>query len=299
MRILKRNEILALLESTRKNSWSILAANIFDLVGVDAAVYASSEKKIPVLVQSSYKAIKLIGDGDFDLGLNLISKHLEAYTEHKDSAELIFGLDHFSVNDVSDETEFFEVLKHALQVPQLSYVMVDASALSFDENIRISAKAVSLIKSADKIAEAEINATPGKEDGNQFDNSSLAVDMISEFLEKVDPDTVGFDLGLLHGSHGLKKRDINWEMINQFYKISDRHFFVLHGGSSAKESDLKKGRGLFSKVNISGIFKEAVYEELKTLICAKEKNSSPESTRFAAREVLKKETLKYLEILSA
>lgn len=146
-------------------------------------------------------------------------------------------------------------------------VMIDASALPFEENIAITKKVCELAHPLGVSVEGELGTigttdgdTEGGTDSIIYTNPEDAV----RFVEETGCDALAVAIGTAHGIYpeGMKpelKQDLLSEIKS---KVSVP--LVLHGGSGNADSEIAEAvkRGI-NKINISSDIKDAFYQRLR------------------------------------
>jgi fructose-bisphosphate aldolase class II len=145
-------------------------------------------------------------------------------------------------------------------------VMIDASHLSFEENIAITKKVCELAHPLGISVEAELGTIGALENNMEgggeiiYTNPEDAV----RFVQETGCDTLAIAIGTSHGLYpaGMKpelKQDLLSEIKS---KVSIP--LVLHGGSGNKDSEIAEAvkRGI-TKINISSDIKAALYGQLR------------------------------------
>ena len=145
-------------------------------------------------------------------------------------------------------------------------VMIDASHLSFEENIAITKKVCELAHPLGISVEAELGTIGAMENNMEgggeiiYTNPEDAV----RFVEATGCDTLAVAIGTSHGLYpaGMKP-ELKQELLSEI-KAKVSVPLVLHGGSSNKDSEIQEAirRGI-TKINISSDIKVALYRQLR------------------------------------
>jgi len=145
-------------------------------------------------------------------------------------------------------------------------VMIDASHLSFEENIEITKKVCELAHPLGISVEAELGTIGALENNMEgggeiiYTNPEDAV----RFVEATGCDTLAVAIGTSHGLYpaGMKP-ELKQELLSEI-KAKVSVPLVLHGGSSNKDSEIQEAikRGI-TKINISSDIKVALYRQLR------------------------------------
>ncbi len=208
-----------LLTSALSNNIAVGAFNFSNMEIVQAIVEAANEEKQPVILQASSSAIKYMG---FPYIKAIVSAAAEV-SEEPISLHLDHGKD-------------FEVCKRCIDEGFTS-VMIDASSLSFEDNIKETKKVVEYARQYGVSVEAELGTLAGVEDEVIVDSNSAVYtdpDEAAEFIERTNIDSLAIAIGTSHGPNkGLKG---NPKLsISTLQKIKDKvgEFpLVLHGASA-------------------------------------------------------------------
>ena len=163
-----------------------------------------------------------------------------------------------------DHSDFGPILR-ALRTGFTS-VMIDASHLSFEENVRITKQVCALAHPLNISVEAELGTIGALENNMEGGNEIIYTnpDDAVRFVQETGCDTLAIAIGTSHGLYpaGMKpelKQDLLSEIKS---KVSVP--LVLHGGSGNKDSEIAEAvkRGI-SKINISSDIKAALYGQLR------------------------------------
>lgn len=146
-------------------------------------------------------------------------------------------------------------------------VMIDASALPFEENVSITKKVCELAHPLGVSVEGELGTigttdgdTEGGTDNIIYTNPEDAV----RFVEETGCDALAIAIGTAHGIYpaGMKP-ELRQDLLSEIKgKVSVP--LVLHGGSGNKDSEIAEAvkRGI-NKINISSDIKDALYQRLR------------------------------------
>lgn len=139
-------------------------------------------------------------------------------------------------------------------------VMLDASASSFEDNIRRSREVVDAVQSRGITVEAELghvgNGWVGSGEGTESGPDMLTEpDKVAEFVERTNVNALAVSIGTAHGVY-IKAPSLDVERLQKITASSDVPL-VLHGGSGTPEDQL-------AKVIANGICKINIYSELLT-----------------------------------
>ena len=120
-------------------------------------------------------------------------------------------------------------------------IMVDASALPFEENIEESRKTVEYCHFYGIPVEVELGALGGKEDDIEGEEGEGKTDpdMVVEFVEKTGCDLLAVSIGNVHGLVMEPKIDI--DLLDKIHKICPVPL-VMHGGSGIPYPILQEAR---------------------------------------------------------
>lgn len=150
-------------------------------------------------------------------------------------------------------------------------VMIDGSALPFEENVALCRKAVTLAHPVNVSVEGELG-TIGTADN--FGEAGSAVirytdpDDAARFIEESGVDTLAVAIGTCHGIYpkGVDPK-LRLDILKAIKaKVPDTPL-VLHGGSSNPDSEIGESVRLgISKINISSDIKAAYYNKMREVL---------------------------------
>lgn len=164
----------------------------------------------------------------------------------------------------------FEMLKKAIDLGFTS-VMVDASALPFEENIEFTKKIVALAHQKNVSVEAELGRLITKENGDiedgVIDPKDFYTDPLEakEFVERTNIDALAIAFGTAHGFYKAKPQ-LDFSVIERV-KNACNIPLVMHGGSGVSKEDTQKAiRCGIRKVNYYSYMSKAGYEAAEKVI---------------------------------
>ena len=267
-----------LLHKAQKGGYAIGAFNTNNLEITQAIVEAATELNAPVIIQTTKSAIEYAG---------LEEIYAIIHTELKNAPiPGIFHLDH---------GKSFEIAKECIDIGYPS-VMIDASVLSFDENVHLVKRIVNYAHQRGVQVESEFGAIGVGEEGiKEGETLFTDPDGAAEFVDQTGVDSLGVSIGNAHGAPDGEK--INIELLAQI-RSKVNIPLVLHGSSGLSESDLKKAvKNGICKVNIDTNIRKTAIAAMK-----EELDKNPKDYRDVlggARDEVKKLVMKYIKILGS
>lgn len=142
-------------------------------------------------------------------------------------------------------------------------VMIDRSALSYEENIRGTREVTDYAHAHGADVEAELGRLPNREGGNGG-GSALYTDpaLVPDFIARTDIDALAIAFGTAHGIYATKPV-LNMDVISEVAKRTDTPL-VMHGGSGISDEQYREviARGI-SKINYYTYMSYAGYAAAK------------------------------------
>jgi len=149
-------------------------------------------------------------------------------------------------------------------------VMIDASSLPLEENIKITKKVCDLAHPLNVSVEGElgtIGTTDGDAEGGSENILYTRPEDAVRFVEETGVDTLAIAIGTSHGIYpkGMQPK-LKQELLSEIKEKVDIPL-VLHGGSGNKDEEISEAvrRGI-NKINISSDIKDAFYQELRNTL---------------------------------
>jgi fructose-bisphosphate aldolase class II len=143
-----------------------------------------------------------------------------------------------------------ETVRKALDLGFTS-VMLDASTLPFEENVRKTREVVALARTYGATAEAELGRVGGSEDGSG-DHGIRCTDPgdAREFVARTGIDALAVAIGNIHGNYPAAPR-LAFDVLEEIHARTPVPL-VLHGGSGISDEDFRRAIALgIRKVNIA------------------------------------------------
>lgn len=225
-----------LLLDARKRGYAVGAFNTSNIEITQAIIAAAIAKKSPAIINISEAAIEYAG------GEKIIASVIKLLGEQKGAEKipLAIQLDHGKKIE-----KFSDYIKAGFTA-----LMMDASRLSYAENISLTVKTVKLAHKNKISAQGEIGAVPYKGEENRYNDWEKAMtdpDQALEFVKKTGVDYLAVAIGNAHGFF-KERAELDFERLGKISKLV-KIPLVLHGASdfpAVKVQDaIKNGVALF------------------------------------------------------
>ncbi|MGI6713838.1 MAG: class II fructose-bisphosphate aldolase [Bacilli bacterium] len=167
-----------------------------------------------------------------------------------------------------DHGESFAACKRAIDLG-FTGVMIDASTLPYEENIKVTKKVVEYAHQRGVGVEAELGCLPNRETGGETvgDPKLLYTEphLVPDFVKRTGVDALAIAFGTAHGIYKVKPV-LSIDVIRAVRQVSDI-YLVMHGGSGLSPDDY---RGVIAagidKINYYTYMAYAGYDAAKKLI---------------------------------
>ncbi len=202
-----------------KNGYVLGAYNFNNLETLKGICLGCQRSKSPAFVSVSEGAFSYMGE---EFIKNLFESAKKEY-----KIPIFLHLDH---------GKSFEICKKAVDIG-FDSVMIDASALPFEENMKLTKKVVTYAHKKDVVVEAELGILSGVEDTVDA-NSDIYTNpqKAKEFVEKTGCDSLAVSIGTSHGAYKYKgKQKIHFDVLEKIEKEIPNVPLVLHGASSVPQ----------------------------------------------------------------
>ena len=198
--------------------YAIGAFNFYNMETLIAISAAARETNSPIILAVSESALEYMGD---DMLMSMIAG-LKLSTNERVALHL-------------DHGHSFESCANAIDIG-FSSVMIDASALPFEENIALSARVAEYAHARNVTVEAEIGIIGGHEDENTHAANQLYTnpnDAI-EFVARTNVDSLAIAIGTSHGAYKRRSdsEQLRFDILREIAHRLPNFPLVLHGASS-------------------------------------------------------------------
>ena len=176
-----------------KGGYAIPAFNFNNMEQLQAIIKAAATQKSPVILQVSKGAREYANP----TLLRYMAQGAVAYAKE-------LGCEHPEISLHLDHGDSFETCKSCVD-SGFSSVMIDASALPFEENIALTKQVVEYAHAHDVTVEAELGVLAGVEDEVAHEESHYTKpEEVIEFVERTGCDSLAISVGTSHGAYKLK-----------------------------------------------------------------------------------------------
>lgn len=280
-----------------KNKYAIGAFNVNNMEIIQGIMGAASELHAPVILQASAGARKYAGP-------IYLKKLVEAAAEEND-IPIALHLDHGNS---------FEVCKNCIDSGFTS-VMIDGSALSFEENMEVTKKVSDYAHKYNVTVEGELGSLAGIEENiNVSAEKSFYTDpnQVEEFVKNTNVDSLAIAIGTSHGAYKFKpgqKPELRFDILEEIERKLPDFPIVLHGASSVipefveeinkfggalkeaigiPENMLRKAASMaVCKINVDSDLRLAMTAKIRKSLFEKPENFDPRNYLSLAREAIK------------
>jgi fructose-bisphosphate aldolase class II len=176
-----------------------------------------------------------------------ISKGARSYTHKRmlegliRSADEVFPEVIFAVHlDHGDEETCYDCINSAFY----SSVMIDASHMSFDENIAVTRRVVDAAHAKGLVVEAELGQLGGVEEHvsvSEADAKLTDPDQAKEFVERSGCDSLACAIGTSHGAFKFSgTQGLHFGVLEEIQKRLPGFPLVMHGSSSVPQDEVAR-----------------------------------------------------------
>lgn len=176
-----------------KGGYAIPAFNFNNMEQLQAIIKAAATQKSPVILQVSKGAREYANP----TLLRYMAQGAVAYAKE-------LGCEYPEISLHLDHGDSFETCKSCVD-SGFSSVMIDASALPFEENIALTKQVVEYAHAHDVTVEAELGVLAGVEDEVAHEESHYTKpEEVIEFVERTGCDSLAISVGTSHGAYKFK-----------------------------------------------------------------------------------------------
>jgi len=243
-------------EMAYKHGYAVGAFNVNNMEITQGIIQAIAEEKAPLILQVSKGAREYASNSYLTAIMNVAVK------ENPD-IPIATHLDH---------GDNFETCKQFVD-DGFTSVMIDASKLPFEENIKVTKEVVKYAHSHGVVVEAELGQLGGIEEHvvgvDDVEKHLTDPKQAVEFIEKTGVDSLAVAVGTSHGAYKFKTEPkLAFDRIQKIQDMMPGFPLVMHGSSSV----LKEFVDLINKYggkmpNAMGVPESAIAKAVKMAIC--------------------------------
>ena len=245
-------------EAALAGGYAIGAFNVNNMEITQGIVSAVAEEKAPLILQIS-RGARSYANIDYLKGI------IDVAVKQNPSIPIAIHLDH---------GDTFETCKQFVD-DGFTSVMVDASKLPFEENIKVTSQVVEYAHDNGVVVEAELGQLGGIEEDvvgvshDDIDKHLTDPDQAVEFVERTGCDSLAVACGTSHGAFKFKSEPkLAFDVISSISAKLPGYPLVMHGSSSV----LKEFKDLINKYggdmpDAMGVPEEAISKAAKMAVC--------------------------------
>lgn len=256
-----------ILKKAKKERYGVGAFNVYNLETAEVLFDAFSETRSPGILMAGGPNIAQVSA--------IIHSLAEKYAD-------------IPVALILDHGRNYEVCVKAVAA-QFTAVMIDGSALPFDENVRVTNEVVRMAHAAGVTAEAELGhvgqgATDNIEERRKFFTHP---DECKRFVEETGVDCLAVAIGTAHGLYKTGTPTLDLELMRELANAVDIPL-VLHGGSDTPLEQIQAAIKIgIQKINIGTDIRMGYLKGLKEGIAENPDAIDPRAFLKKAKERMK------------
>ena len=211
-----------LMKWANKRKRAVCAFNVTNMELVQAVTRTAKDAGVPVILQATKSGFKYAG-------MDYMKALVDAAVKET-GVDIALHLDH---------GDTFELCKHCIDNGFTS-VMIDGSALPFEENVALTKQVVDYAHKRGVSVEGELGKIAGIEDHVEHAYSNYTdPDQAKEFVERTGVDMLAVSIGTAHGAFKYKSDpQLRFDILEEIQKKIPNTPLVLHGASSVTPADL-------------------------------------------------------------
>mgnify|MGYP005834775021 CR=1 FL=1 len=278
-----------LIEAT-KNKYAIGAFNVTNIIQMEAVVEAAVDKRAPLIIQTSVKPSKFLRRDVL----------VAVYRTLANSAPIPIALHLDHCTDV-------EYCKQCADAGYTS-IMIDASKLPFEENVKQTKEVVDYCHSLGDISvEGELGTVAGVEDQIKVVEDEAALcspPQAVEFVEKTGVDLFAPAIGTAHGIYKTKNPKIDFERLGKINQLINGQGvkvpLVVHGGTGLPEDYVKRLIELGgAKFNVSTELKHTLIDATHAYISEHRDEYDPGKIDAAVKDAIRVAVGHWIDMLGS
>lgn len=235
---------LPMLQAAAREQRAVAALNFYNAETLRAHIEAARSERAPLILQTTESTIRY-------LGLELIVSMARAAAAELETP-VALHLDHGAS---------IELARRAIEAGYSS-VMIDGSALPFEENCELTRQVVVLAHTAGVSVEAELGHV-GAAANEDAQACYTQPDAAQEFVRRTGVDALAVAIGTAHGFYRGEVR-LDFERLRAIRDALPDKPLVLHGGSGVPDALVRRAiQNGISKLNIGTEVKDTFTAHVK------------------------------------
>ena len=221
-----RGKTIEILQKAVAGGYAVGAFNTSNMELTQAIARAAHQEGKPCIIQVTTNGFKYASNKTFGKIVQAVIKY------ESNSAEIGFHLDHGK--------SFDDVVK-AID-DGVDSVMIDASQMSFKENVEITTRVVDYAHSKGVTVQAELGSVPymGREDQNiDWEKIMTKPKEAQELVARTGVDVLAVGIGNAHGFF-RELDEPDWERLKEIRKLIPQTPLIMHGTSDWKKERVEK-----------------------------------------------------------
>lgn len=272
-----------MLHQAQKGHYAVPMFDIHNMETMQVIAQAAMELRSPLIIAATPSTVKYAGI-DYMVALARV-------VAAKTDLPIALHMDHFT--DV-------DFIKDCVRAGFTS-AMIDASALPYEENVRITKEIVDFCHARDVTVEAELGRLVGIEDNISVDAENAAYTDPADavrFVADTEVDCLAVAIGTAHGLyHGTPKLD--FDRLVEIRKVVSVPL-VMHGASDVPDEMVRKSVELgMCKVNVSTDLKIPFSTALKAYFKEHPDATDPRKYMPPAKEAMLAATKHKIEVFGS
>ncbi|MGA2332748.1 MAG: class II fructose-bisphosphate aldolase [Syntrophales bacterium] len=251
-----------LFDKAMRGGYAIPAFNFNNLEQLQAIVAASVETKSPVILQVSKGARQYANQ---TLLQYMAKGAVEVARETGYAIPIALHLDH---------GDSFDLAKSCIETG-FSSVMIDGSHLPYEENIKLTKRAVEMSHNYNVTVEGELGVLAGVEDEVSSQQSHYTKpDEVEDFVKRTGVDSLAISIGTSHGAFKFKVKrgeappPLRFDILEEVERRIPGFPIVLHGASSIPQNIVDEINKYGGKLDdTAGISEDQLRRAAKSAVC--------------------------------
>ncbi len=245
-----------------EEGYAVPAYNFNNMEQLQAIITACRESRSPVILQVS-KGARNYADATL---LRWMGRGaIEMMKKAGDPVPVALHLDH---------GDSFELCKDCID-SGFSSVMIDGSALPYEENIALTKKVVEYAHKFDVTVEGELGVLAGIEDEVSAEKHTYTDPaQVEDFVKRTGVDSLAISIGTSHGAYKFKVKPgesvppLRFDILAEVEKRLPGFPIVLHGASSVDQKAVATINQYGGKLeNAVGVPEEQLRKAAKSAVC--------------------------------